>query len=155
MEVLLGHGTWLVLLRREVLAMLGSVYAFIKVAGATSIPLWPSVFRELSQLMSILPLLVVDLSAPWWPVVSCSDASPFGIGMCERELPIDVVGGIGRQNEKWRFQRAESTKAREHAFGELRIRTSSTTWTSSRSTLGTTVKLLELPAIFLKFLINF
>ena len=43
MERLIGHVTWAMMLRRESLAILGSVYAFIRVAWENPTPLWSAV----------------------------------------------------------------------------------------------------------------
>eukprot|EP00969_Alexandrium_andersonii_P271593 12003708-Alexandrium_andersonii.AAC.1 len=63
MEVLLGHITWTLLLRREGLALLQSVYAFVGCRGLECRPLWPAVRRELEWVSALIPLFVVRTDA--------------------------------------------------------------------------------------------
>jgi hypothetical protein len=82
---LLGHFTWSLLLCRPALSVLRHSYRFIAISGRRTFDLWPSVVRELLLLCSLLPLLVMDLSAPFCSRVPATDASEHGGGvMCTR-----------------------------------------------------------------------
>jgi hypothetical protein len=39
MEVILGHCTWVALLRRETLSLFSAVHAFVQLGGTTTLPL--------------------------------------------------------------------------------------------------------------------
>ena len=95
MQVVAGHITWALLLRRESLSILDKTYAYIFSSQPAGAPLWPAVRRELWTIRSILPLICADLSAPWCPTLSCSDASEFGLGVCTRPLQPDLVSSFG------------------------------------------------------------
>ena len=83
--------------------------------------LTPSEQRECLIFAGIVPLLVGDMRREWSSTVTChcTDASPQGFGICERELDHDAVVGLGRWQERWRFKRLppESWKPRERALG--------------------------------------
>ena len=115
-RILIGHITFVCLLRRESLSFLHALYAFADKNLGRVAPLWHSVIVELQCVMSILPLLHVDISAPWSTHVAASDASLFGLGGCEKVLPAELVGTVGRQSERWRFSAEASIQARSHAL---------------------------------------
>ncbi|CAK0798040.1 unnamed protein product, partial [Prorocentrum cordatum] len=96
LRVLTGHITWALLLRRELLCILGATYAYVEATGPVAAPLWPAVRHELQLVHDLLPLCTVDLGAPWHGRVACTDASPFGLGVVARRAPKDRVGAIGR-----------------------------------------------------------
>ena len=76
-EILVGHCTWIGLLRRESLSIFSSVYAFIKrFKKSRGVP-WFSVRRELTQFSALLPLLVPEWDLEWSPQVVCTDSSEF------------------------------------------------------------------------------
>ena len=81
-RILIGHITWICLLRRESLSFLHASYAFSQKNLHTTSKIWTSVRRELSCIASILPLLAVDITSPWSCTVNASDASLFGLGGC-------------------------------------------------------------------------
>lgn len=116
-EVLVGHLTWALLVRRESLSILQQVYVYIREHYETPATLPPSVREELCQSASILPLLRADLTAPWSSDVICSDASPFGIGACHQKIDPKGVSAIGRCQEKWRFETEDHINARRAALG--------------------------------------
>ena len=50
-------------------------------------------------------------------IVTASDSSPYGYGVCyRRDLDANVIAGVGSTCEKWRYQFEESIKARAHFF---------------------------------------
>ena len=116
MSVVTGHLTWAMISRRESLSIMAGIYAFVRRAGLKPIPLWPSVVRELAWLRATLPLWSCRLDLPWSASVHCSDASPYGRGVCERRLPLDIIAELGRANEKWRYKTVNAITARRHAL---------------------------------------
>ena len=116
LEVLLGHATRLMLLRRESLSILHACYHFIQTCYHRPTPLWSCVRKELSQIGALLPLLVADTRSPWYGEVFVSDASPTGLGVCSRPLDPSATRQHGRLSEKWRFRAENAVAARAHAF---------------------------------------
>ncbi|CAE8588527.1 unnamed protein product [Polarella glacialis] len=116
LECIIGHCTWIALLRRESLSVFSSVYAFCQKHRSTAVELWPSVKKELIWFKSILPLLTVSLSSPWYNTVTASDSSPAGYGVCTRKLSSEKVASIGRVSEKWRFRCEDAINARHRAL---------------------------------------
>ncbi|CAK0829401.1 unnamed protein product, partial [Prorocentrum cordatum] len=104
---LIGHLTFVLLLRREMLILLSASYLFISKCYARRVRLWPSMRRELSWMRALLPLVWADLRGTWAPSVMA------------------VVGRVGRVRESWRFKGrelvAEGSRARalrEGAVGD-------------------------------------
>ena len=96
LEVVLGHVTWAMLCRREGLALLDKCYSFIHASYEVVTPLWPSVRRELHQVMCLLPLFSANLSNPWHNEITASDSSPAGYGICmRRDLPASIIACVG------------------------------------------------------------
>ncbi|CAK0811879.1 unnamed protein product, partial [Prorocentrum cordatum] len=56
LSVLVGHCTWGMILRRDVLSIFNAVYRFMGAVGPHPGPLWPSVVRELSAAVALIPL---------------------------------------------------------------------------------------------------
>ena len=81
LEVLIGHATWAMLLRRESLSILDDCYDHIRNHYRSIMPLSRACRRELAQVAGILPLLSADPRVEWSPTILVSDASPFGIGV--------------------------------------------------------------------------
>ena len=78
---LIGHFTWSMLLNRPALSMLRHSYRFIELAKHKRFDLWPSVIRELLCCCALLPLLTVNLRAPFHSRVPTTDASSTGAGV--------------------------------------------------------------------------
>ena len=53
---------------------------------------------------------MADLRLPWDTTVTATDASPSGWGICERFLPSDQVGAIGKWHERWRYRRLDPSE---------------------------------------------
>ncbi len=83
---LLGHWTWVLLLRRPALAALQHVYRYCETARWRRFTLWPSVRRELETLLALLPLLTADLAAPCFHRAFASDASEEAAGVVSTAL---------------------------------------------------------------------
>ena len=122
LEVLLGHITWALLLRRELMCVPDSCYAFIAKHGRdgtrSSERLWENVRRELHQVASLLPLCHARIRAPWHTSVTASDSSMEGAGVCTRDLPVSLVRRFCKTSERWRFGFEDAVRARAHAFGQ-------------------------------------
>ena len=82
LEVIIGHFTFLALLRRPLLSLMGSVYSLCARKFVSKRLLWPSVVRELRWMQGLLPLCLCELASPMSGVVGCSDASLDGGGGC-------------------------------------------------------------------------
>ena len=78
---LVGRWTWVMMLRRCSLAVLQHAYRYCRVAQNRRFTLWPSVRRELSMLLSLLPLLEARLDAPFFHRAIASDASELAGGV--------------------------------------------------------------------------
>ncbi len=79
LEVLLGHITWLMMVRREALAILCACYDVVREHYRVHVPLSEDVRQELFQVSSLLPLLSSSVAAEWSEDLYCSDASPSGL----------------------------------------------------------------------------
>ena len=98
MEVLLGHMTWLGMLRRESLSILNDCYRFMT-EHRSKAGKFPSRVRwELKVFRDIIPLLVADAAAEWHPSLVATDASPYGLGVCQKDCPAEQAGALGRQS---------------------------------------------------------
>lgn len=101
---LLGHGIVVMVLNRSGMNIFRSLYDFAA-RNFRRIRLWKSACRECRIFLGVLPLLVGDLRRAWSPTIQCSDASPDGYGICERDLPLEKVSEQGLWQERWRFKR--------------------------------------------------
>ena len=116
LEVLIGHVTWSMLVRREALAFLHHSYRFIHSHYHSRIRIPSCLALELRTIVAILPLLFSQLDNQWSTLVHASDASESGLGVCTRRIPAAEVGAIGRCHEKWRFKTEDAIQARAHAL---------------------------------------
>jgi hypothetical protein len=78
---LMGHWTWLLMLRRPTLAILRYSYIYIQEMQGRSHKLWPSVVNELYNLIALAPLMYADLTTPLLNILPASDASSIGNGV--------------------------------------------------------------------------
>ena len=118
LERILGHITWACLLRPETQAIISSCYVFIRPSYSKVAFMWGSVLRELRQVSALLPLMHADIGAEWDERVIVSDASDYGYGVLERDLPVSKVSEWGRTAEHWRYMLEDSTKARAIALAD-------------------------------------
>ena len=86
-------------------------------AGDKAVVLSADARRELRQARALLPLLQCSTAAPWSSTVMASDASPYGLGVCQRDLNVETVRSIGAASEKWRYRAGAAVSARKHALG--------------------------------------
>eukprot|EP00972_Heterocapsa_arctica_P015352 2262258-Heterocapsa_arctica.AAC.2 len=56
------------------------------------------------------------MALPWLPIITVSDASDTGMGVCQRVIDPSQVARVGRLSEKWRFRVEVAQRAREHAL---------------------------------------
>lgn len=106
---LVGHAMVACVLNRNGMAVCRHLYDFISSDGLPR-KLLPSERQECRIFAGLVPLLVSDLRRPWSSSVTCSDASPFGYGVCERELDSAVASSHGRWIERWRFKRLPASE---------------------------------------------
>ena len=113
-----GNATFSGLVRRECLAVFSAVYAFSDRIGLGRATLWPAVRKEIRWFIALLPLLFRRLDTPWCDVVTCTDASLWGMGVVESVRDLETIAKAGRYNERWRFTRGEEerTTARRAAM---------------------------------------
>ena len=110
-ERLLGHLSFISLIRRESLSIFSRIYRFVRGPPRVAV-MPPGVRRELLLWDALAPLLFQNLRAAWHPVVGMTDASHWGFGALEARLPPDLVGEVGRQKDRWCFSRAGDPSAR-------------------------------------------
>lgn len=78
---LVGRWTWLMMLRRPTLSVLQHAYRYIRAAQRRPFTLWPSVRRELSTLLTLLPLMHTRLTQSTFHRALASDASELAAGV--------------------------------------------------------------------------
>ena len=116
---LLGHITYACLLRREMLSILSSCYAFISSKGPASGVLWSSVRRELIWISSLLPLACTNTWREWSPRLHVGDASDDGFCVCELMTEVATISSLGRTSERWRFRTEDVIAARQHSLRQV------------------------------------
>lgn len=116
LEVVIGHCTFAGLLNRASLSIFCSVYPFMKKHYREVSALWPSVKNELLAFSGVIFMLCQDWWRHWNPVVSSSDSSLTGYGICQAVWPSQKVAEVGRRLERSRFKRTSGHSARESAL---------------------------------------
>ncbi|CAK0859145.1 unnamed protein product, partial [Prorocentrum cordatum] len=116
LRAVLGHITWMSMLRREALTTLHACYAFVEVFEGRPGRLWDSAARELIAVRNLLPILQADLTAGWYNTIACSDTAPGGLGVARQRLEATVVASCARFSERWRFKVARAQAARERSL---------------------------------------
>ncbi|CAK0792259.1 unnamed protein product, partial [Prorocentrum cordatum] len=117
LSAVVGHCTWGMITNRPMLSIFHAVYRFMGQDSRRALPLWPSVVSELRAAASLIPLWWADVRAEWAATTFCSDASPYGIGVCRKFVEQEVVAAAGRLSEKWRYRFSDAVHARAHALG--------------------------------------
>jgi hypothetical protein len=151
---LVGKWTWAVLARRSALSALNSIYRFLDLAPSRA-SIWPSVRSELRVLIGLAPLLTVDLSADWFPLVLASDASDTGLGVAVSQPcnPVAIADAVAESAEsahsaitslRWSVAASARWRRREHIVAlEARAASCAVRYAISRpSSLGSRVVLL-------------
>lgn len=117
LERVVGHMSFISMVRREGLSILGDVYSFIKKHYFTPARLWKSVRRELSIWYGISPLLWKELNSQWSETIYATDASDWGSGATTATMPHNEVQELGRYAERWRFKDERWRFPRKSAIG--------------------------------------
>ncbi|CAK0817312.1 unnamed protein product, partial [Prorocentrum cordatum] len=117
LSAVVGHCTWGMITNRPMLSIFHAVYRFMGQDSRRALPLWPSVVAELRAAASLIPLWWADVRAEWAATTFCSDASPYGIGVCRKTVEQDVAAAAGRLSERWRYRFSDAVRARAHALG--------------------------------------
>jgi hypothetical protein len=78
---IVGSWSWWLLLRRFMLSLFHHVYRYIAIAADRQFVLWPSVSTELAMVISLMPLMYCNITAPFFRKVLATDASTSGGGM--------------------------------------------------------------------------
>ncbi|MCP2504969.1 MAG: hypothetical protein NLN65_06720, partial [Candidatus Poseidoniaceae archaeon] len=112
LEVIIGHCTWAMLIRRESLSILDKCFGFIRNNYTSHVTIPRLVRQELFHIRSLLPLFRFNMRIPWCTTIHASDASSFGLGVCVRHCTSEQVRYVGRVSERWRFKIEESIGAR-------------------------------------------
>ncbi|CAK0906248.1 unnamed protein product, partial [Prorocentrum cordatum] len=115
LEMVLGHMTFMALVRRELLSIFHAVYAFLTSSYHTFSVLWPTVREELECFLGLMVMLEARWDRDWMPFVYSSDASLYGYGVAEAEFDSAQVALVGRISELSRW-RLGAGLARQHAF---------------------------------------
>ena len=114
MASLIGHFTFVFLLRRPCLLVFCAIYQFIQRAGVRRRSLWNYVRRELQAASGLLVLAFSDLSLQVQQQVLL--ACPQGWAAHAREWPLQEVERQLAWNERWHFKSTEGQPARSRAL---------------------------------------
>ena len=118
MQKLLGHAMTLCVLNRAGMSVFRKLYDFIE-KNHSPRKLFESERQEVLNFIGIIPLLYCDLRRSWSSVLTATDASPEGYGICQRIVKQEEAESLGQWNERWRFKRlpAEMWNPRKRALG--------------------------------------
>jgi len=116
LEILVGHATFCGLSCRLVLSVFHATYKFIEKNYDKVTPLWGSVRDELRAFAEVMVFFESDWTRGWNSLVTSSDASEKGYGVCTSHWHPSQVAAAGRRPERSRFRRTESHRARESAL---------------------------------------
>ena len=118
MQRLLGHAMVACVINRLGMSIFRKLYDFIA-SDTHPRKLHPSEREECLVFAGIVPLLVADIRKPFADTITCTDASPYGYGICESQSTATSCHLHGRWLERWRFKRlpADQWKPRERSTG--------------------------------------
>ncbi|CAK0863277.1 unnamed protein product, partial [Prorocentrum cordatum] len=97
---IVGHITFRVLLRRPILSVLHTVYAFIDRHPVRVAPLWDTVKQELEWISRLVPLASRELNMEWSPKVTVFDASEWGYGVMGRRCELGAIKYAGQYSDR-------------------------------------------------------
>ncbi|CAK0796309.1 unnamed protein product, partial [Prorocentrum cordatum] len=97
---IVGHIMCRVLLRRPILSVLHTVYAFIDRHPVRVAPLWDTVKQELEWTSRLVPLASRELNMEWSPKVTVFDASEWGHGVMERRCELGAIKYAGQYSDR-------------------------------------------------------
>ena len=120
-EIMVGHCTFVGLIRRESLSCFSAVYSSIQSSYYTTTELWASVRSELwGEPTECFLGLMVTLVASWelqWNGIACAtDACEEGFGVCLRALGSERAAQYGCVRERERFCHPGHVRARDAAL---------------------------------------
>ena len=117
-QQLIGHSIVVFVLNRSGMCIFRRLYDFVQ---SDCLPRFlTSVEKEeVRNFIGLMPLLYGNIRLQWSDTVTCTDASPFGYGICERSAELQQVRNIGRWQERWRFKHLDPAnwKPRERVQG--------------------------------------
>ena len=123
MQKLIGHCGFISMGRRESPSCFGRIYDFIKTHEHNSLehPLGKHVRQELSNWDGILPLIRRDLKAAWSTKLLATDASEWGLGATQSDIPYEQAKSIGQFCERWRFKDPLTANPRQRTMAEFEL----------------------------------
>ena len=116
LEIVLGHATYCALGCRLLLSIFHTVYKFLRKNYNVVSKLWASVIEELRCFAGLMIFIDHEWGKGWNPMVSSSDASEYGFGICTSQWDPGQVSSVGRISERSRFRRIGGHNARESAL---------------------------------------
>jgi len=108
---LLGHSMTICTINRCGMSVFRALYDFVEDAPPPR-RLNQRERQEVLNFIGIVPLLVGYMKRDWSTTVSCSDASPQGYGVCQRELEPPLVESLGAWQDRWRFRHLDPSQWR-------------------------------------------
>ena len=115
-EKLIGHAVHFMLLRREMLSCMRSLYDFVQTSYRARRRLWRSAAGEAGWVASLLQVCHADLRRCWDDQVTSSDASLSGMAVSCRLARSEEVARLSRQHEGWRFKTRDFLAPRQRAL---------------------------------------
>ena len=117
-QQLIGHSIVVFVLNRSGMSIFRRLYDFVQ-SDCKPRFLTPGELEEVRNFIGLMPLMYGNIRLQWSDTVTCTDASPFGYGICERSADLQQVRNIGRWQERWRFKHLdpENWKPRERVQG--------------------------------------
>lgn len=103
-EKLVGHLTWNMMLRRDMLCLMSSLCEFIRHSYGTRQPLWASCLKELRWIKALLPMMAASMKKEWSATVVAFDASMYAYAVVEAEWALPDIVATGRLSERARFR---------------------------------------------------
>lgn len=121
-RVLVGMYVSVALVARPALSVPRSLYDFVSSCPGRLRRLWASAAYESQVMAGILPLIFVDMHAPWSSTVVASGS---GYGIVTAEMPTGQVTAIGQWSDRWRFRRLDPSdwRPRTRALEKDRVLT--------------------------------
>eukprot|EP00438_Fugacium_kawagutii_P007991 Skav234597 [mRNA] locus=scaffold5214:85992:100513:- [translate_table: standard] len=101
-QQLVGHSIVISVLNRAGMSVFRHLYDFIENGITRHLNLGEK--REVQIFIGLVPLLVGDLRRDWSSTIHCTDASPYGYGICERNMEQSAVKSLAQWQERWRFK---------------------------------------------------
>ena len=103
MQIWLGHVTHHFALAKSCMACLSACYRFAEDHKHHRSQVWPSVRKEMRQVLSLLFLVEYDLSASTCPEVHLGDSADYGYSLMVTSASHEDIRAELRYKERWRF----------------------------------------------------